>query len=238
MRVPALIMLSALICSSCSIKEARNACPCRLEIDYSAFANVAQSVCLELDGRVIERSVSEGQDMAPVFQVPKKESIRVTVWSGGQSDSLFLFGASVPGMDETAAVSAVPHKQFASVLLRVFSADDGSVSYTVKSNYSGIDLTTAQAVPGNLVIPLDGYGGGDHIFRLPRQAPESALTLEAGYANGVVQVYPLGEWIKMAGYDWTAADLDDIMVGADFALGHYEVRIGEWDAGDASDQIL
>ena len=237
MRIPALIMLAAMLCASCSVKEVREACPCMLEIDCSAFADVAGSVYMDLDGRVMERSVEDDEDMVSLFKVPKKEKISVAVWSGAQGDSLYFFGTSVQGMEETVKVSAVPHKQFASVLLKVLSSEENFVSFTVKSNYCGIDLKTGRTLPGNLSIPLSGKGG-NYVFCLPRQASDSMLILEAGIENGVVQAYPLGEWIKMAGYDWTAADLDDIAVAADFSLGHYEVSIGEWDAGDASDQII
>lgn len=230
-------MLAVLLCSSCSIKEVRDACPCRLEIDCSAFSEVARCVYMDLDGRALERSVEDEKDLVSILMVPKKEKLNVVVWCGAQGDSLYLFDAVVPGIEETVKVSAVPHKQFASVLLKVLSADEGSVSFTVKSNFSGVDLMTARALPGELAIPLEGTGG-NHVFRLPRQSTDSMLVLEAGYENGVVQAYPLGEWIMMAGYDWTATDLDDIAVAADFALGHYEVRIGEWDAGEASDQII
>lgn len=237
MRVRALIMLAAMLCASCSVKEVRDACPCALEIDFSAFAEVTRQVEMDLDGMAFERLVAKDKDMVSEFRVPKREKMNVVVWSGVQGDSLYLFGTSVPGREEKVRISAVPHKQFASVLLRVLSDDMGSVAFTVKSNFSGIDLMTGQALPGELEIPLEGTGV-NHVFRLPRQASDSMLVLEAGYENGTVQAYPLGEWIKMAGYDWTAADLDDIAVAADFALGHYEVKIGEWDAGEASDQLI
>ena len=237
MRIRALITLAAVLCASCSVKEVRHGCPCSLEVDYSRFAEVAGGVHLELGGLDMDRTVSDGEEMVAVLDLPRADRISVRVWSGVQSDSIFLFGASVPGMEETVKVTAVPHKQFASVLLRILSREDDSVSYTVKSNYSRVDLTTGRALPGDLVIPLTGIGE-NHVFRLPRQSRDCMLVLETGFSNGIVQAYPLGEWIKLAGYDWEAEDLDDIMVGADFAMGHYEVKIGDWDAGELTIPIL
>lgn len=253
MRYPALILSAALVFASCSVKESRRNCPCRLEIDYSSFAEVTRRVWMDLDGQTMERPAGEDGDMTSVLNVPKRQTINIQVWSGvsrmkplagtlsvpegEESDSLFLFGTSVPGTDEFVRVSAVPHKQFASVLLRVLTRDDAPVTYTVVSDYSGIGLDDGRAVRGSLRIPLKGRDA-NHTFRLPRQAPDCSLVLEAGYGSGVVHVYPLGEWIRTAGYDWDATDLADIAVGADFALGVIDVRIGDWDPGQSWEHLL
>ena len=160
----------------------------------------------------------------------------LSVREGEESDSLFLFTASAPGTGEKVSIQAVPHKQFASVLLRVVP-DEGQISYCVRSNYGSISLADGKALPGDLLIPLSG-AEGDHIFRLPRQSAVSMLVLEAHYSDGLVHVYPMGEWISRAGYDWTLQDLDDIVIGADFALGHYQVGVENWSGGEESDELL
>ena len=252
MRASALAVLIAVILTSCSIKETRRECPCIFEIDLSAFEEVSQKVSLDLNGKILSVAIGCQDSLKAVLSAPKSPTANVSVWSGvsrmrfsggvlevpagEQSDSLFLFGASVPGDQETVCLKAVPHKQFASVLLRIADAPFYE-KFEVKSNYGGIELTRGDAAEGNLFIPLEGVEG-EHCFRLPRQGAGGLLVLEASDGYGNVHQYPLGEWILGAGYDWDALDLADIAVAADFTLGRFEVSVQEWERGAARDQIL
>lgn len=256
MKALSLIFCILVLMASCSVKENRVNCPCIVEIDLTDFAPVTGSVCVEMEGFGVSTQELHGDGgYYARYSVAGHASYRLSVWSGvsrmmsesgvlsvpeGEDcDSLFLFGASVPGFEEIVRVKAQPHKQFAGVLLRVAPDADGpsGVRYTVKSDYGGIDLAHGTAVKGDLMIRLPG-GDGDHLFKLPRQAPSSHLVLEAVDSRGNVSSYPLGEWISEAGYDWTAEDLDDIIVGADFSLGRFDVRVADWEAGELNTQIL
>jgi len=221
MRVPVLILFAAAL-ASCSVKEARRDCPCLLEADLTAFAEVSRHVTLEVGDRMVDWTMDESEKLTALFKVPKTDVIDVTVKCGGV-DSLFLFTAAVPGMEEKVTVRAVPHKQFARVLLKLVQTPDSGISYTVTGDYVN--------------FPLPGTEG-NYMFRLPRQRPGSSLSLDAKDADGNVNSFPLGEWILGAGYDWEATDLDDIVIGADFTIGVFGVTVGEWDAGDEMAPML
>lgn len=221
MRAPALILFAAAL-ASCSIKEARRDCPCLVETDLAAFAEVSRHVTLEVGDRVSEWSLDGSDKLIAAFKVPKTEEIGITVKCGGM-DSLFLFTASVQGMDEKVTVRAVPHKQFARVLLKLVQSPNSGINYTVISDYV------------NIALPP---GDGNYMFRLPRQKPGSPISLDASDADGNVNSFPLGEWILRAGYDWEATDLDDMVIGADFTLGVFGVTVGEWEDGGEMNPLL
>ncbi len=241
---------------SCSIKEMRLECPCTLEIDYSQFGKVARRVYLDLDGQISDREITSQDSLITSESIHMTQSsFQVRIWSGisrteassmildapegEEADSLFLFCTAIPGNQEIVRIEAVPHKQFANVLLQVFSSEEDTpyINYTVRSDYGSIDLSRGTSLPGSMSIPL-GSGSQDRSFRMPRQNPGSKLVLEVEDVAGNIFSYPLGEWILNAGYDWNAVDLDDIIVGADFYTGVFHVSVVDWDMEEAKEEML
>ena len=256
MRARLLIGLFAVLGASCSVKEARQDCPCRLELDLSAFGEVARQVSLDLDGEAMERSLRSGDSLTIHTLLKARDRINVRVWSGvsrmkpdgnvlrvkagEDSDSLFLFCGDYPGRVERAYVQAVPHKQFATVTLQLVSRTEGdpsAIRYTVRGEYGCIDLNLGTPVLGALNIPLP-QNLDQCCFRLPRQKAGGLLVLEANDGKGNRENYSLGQWILDAGYDWNAQDLDDILVAADFVEGEFTVTVNPWIPGDALDHTL
>jgi len=249
------ICLLALLWPSCSVKEARQDCPCLVEVDLQPFSEVTGVASLDLNGYRMERQLRDEDSLTVQRLLPAGDRFSIRVWSGvsrmrrdgtllkveegTDCDSLFLFWTALPGRQEQTRVQAWPRKQFASVLLKVFPDEDQPAPsrYTVRSNYASIDLNEGRPVPGRLRIPL-AAGAAEHRFCLPRQARDGQLLLEADDGAGNHFAYPLGEWILAAGYDWTAPDLADIVVGADFMQGKFEVTVLEWEPGDMMRQML
>ena len=241
--------------TACSVKEARRDCPVRLELDLTAFEEVARSVLVELDGQIFSCRLDSPDSLVRRLSVASQDPLEIRVWSGAapslcregvlrvpegeQSDSLFLFSRELRGRPEKALVRAVPHKQFATVTLRLFPAagEPRPLRYTVRSDYGCLDLSQGLPVAGRLAIPL-APAGEESQFRLPRQPARGNLVLEAEDPSGGRETYPLGEWILSAGYDWTSPDLDDIVVGADFGLGLFTVEVAPWTAGGKMEQML
>ena len=193
MRAGPFICLSAFLWASCSVKEARQDCPCRLEVDLTAFGEVTRQVSLDLDGKALERSLLGPDSLLVRTRVAASDFLDIRVWSGvsrmeargsllqvkegNDGDSLFLFCSRLPGRRESALVKAVPHKQFATVVLQVLPEDlPAGVRFTVRGQYGSFDLDGGQPVAAPLVIPLP-EGKAESAFRLPRQEAAGVLVL-------------------------------------------------------------
>lgn len=254
MRAGPFICLSAFLWASCSVKEARQDCPCRLEVDLTAFGEVTRQVSLDLDGKALERSLLGPDSLLVRTRVAASDFLDIRVWSGvsrmeargsllqvkegNDGDSLFLFCSRLPGRRESALVKAVPHKQFATVVLQVLPEDlPAGVRFTVRGQYGSFDLDGGQPVAAPLVIPLP-EGKAESAFRLPRQEAAGVLVLEEDDGKGNLRSYPLGEWILAAGYDWNAPDLDDILVAVDFVMNSFQVQVSPWIPGEKMEHLL
>ena len=232
------LFLAALLC--CSVKEVRDHCPCRLEMDLSAFGEVTRLVHVDTGSGAQPLALSGGEDLIYREDLSRRQAMGVAVWSSKpDGDSLYLYCRDLPVGRERLFLKAVPRKQFATVVLYVLPAGEYPVpvEYTVYSDYGAIDLHTGQPVKKALSIPLEGES--DHyVFRLPRQDQRSRLLLEAREADGRLHTYPLGEWVRESGYDWEAPDLDDLLVGVDFADATVFVWAADWEASCTIEEIL
>ena len=71
---------------------------------------------------------------------------------------------------------------------------------------------------------VDGAGS----VCLPRQR-DGSLSLRILFPDsGDIRSFPLGEYILQSGYDWNAADLEDIDVEVDFSLTGVSFTIDAW----------
>ena len=245
--IPGTLPLLLLLAASCSVKEARESCPCQVDIDLTAFAEITRSVRVRVgDNRLERRLVTEDSLLVHTLTV-QRASLPVWVWAGAgglqaqgdtlrvpagsDCDSLYLFGEAADARSDRLRLDAVPHKAFATVFLSVTSGEEDSrpVRCRVRSGHNGLRLPEGTPVPGRLSIPLQG--DGPFVFRLPRQCPESELAVDVAGADTVAHAYPLGEWILESGYDWNAADLDDLAVGLDLSSREVRVRVIPWKAG-------
>lgn len=237
-----------LMLASCSVKEARDSCPCQVEIDLSAFAKVSRSVRIRVGATRLGRSLTEVDSLQLQLQAVRQGALPVAVWSGlktleergdtvwvsrGQMcDSLYIFSHKVDQpTGENLRLKAVPHKQFATVFLTVQTAEGETPPkvITVRSDANGLSLPDGSPVDGTLELPVSG--DGRYLFRLPRQRSDNQLVVEMEGADGKEQSYPLGEWIRESGFDWTAADLDDLVVGMDMSEWAVQVEVLPWEAG-------
>ena len=63
---------------------------------------------------------------------------------------------------------------------------------------------------------------------LPRQKDES-LRLSVLEKGSVLKTFALGNYIRQSGYDWTAVDLQDIVVKIDYACTRVSIAVGPWE---------
>ena len=170
---------------SCSIKEDRRECPSFLTVDASAFGRLGKVIKIKalpnLDGSAeTDASVRKSAE----FDVPKS-LIRVYTYTrepdydtvfivpeGSQADSLYTFESDVDCSGERAFVRAVPHKQFATVVLgeKTLPEDEAEVQYdyVVDSDFYGLDIKDMTPQPGSLHFQVERQGDGFYSFRLPR----------------------------------------------------------------------
>lgn len=243
----AAFLLSILFLASCSVKEARNNCPCQVDIDLSDFAKVSHSVRVKVGEERFQRSLIREDSLQMQLTILREGKLPVAVWSGVKAmtergdtvraagvntcDSLYLYSDPGENPGENLRVKAVPHKQFASVFLSIQTEPEREApsQIRVRSDSNGLALPDGAPVEGALEIRADG--NGKYQFRLPRQHPSSLIVLEMEGADGQEKSYPLGAWILDSGYDWEAEDLDDLVIGMDLAQWDILVEVIPWEAG-------
>lgn len=97
-------------------------------------------------------------------------------------------------------------------------------------------LVPAEASPaadmgGVLLSETEDFGEGAELVRelsLPRQT-DSSLRLSVMENFTALKTFALGNYISQCGYDWTAADLQDIVVRIDYACTKISIAVGAWE---------
>lgn len=241
--------------AACSVKEDRDECPCWLQIDLSTCSHYVDRVSLKgwTDDRNVFGVQVVKEDFAPDHEeeVPRKlihysaasglesnmnSGISVVIPEGEQSDRLYAYRADVPAYGETAYDKVSLHKQYAAVAIKI---DDNHNDYSlvVKSGWMGLDLNTLKPVPGQFIYTPEPNEEKVWYFRLPRQG-DDLLVMEITGENGYTYPFDLGGLIKASGYDWTAEDLDDIMLGVDYVSGKISIDVIPWQEGLVYDEII
>ena len=232
---------------SCSVKEERRECPSFLTVDASAFGSIGRVIKVKalpnLDGST---ETDASADKSARFDVPRS-MIRVYTYTsapdydtvflveeGCQADSLYTFEADVDCAGERSFVRAVPHKQFATVILGEKTLPDEPevrYNYVVDSDFYGIDIKDMTPQPGRLHFYVPELSDCFYIFRLPRHDNGNALTIQVMDRGRMVYELPLGRWLEQFDYDWKARDLADISIGLDYARGDVNITISGWEDG-------
>lgn len=245
---------SALFLFSCTVKEDRGGCPCRLIVDmsrvldtettHSSLWNDGLKLSILTQGSFaagsdykygevpleLEYSVSRGE--ATVFAVMGVERGQVSgsqymLPEGADPDPLFAFSRSVDCSGEEAIVTLGMFKQFARVT--VLGLDSLETRLVVAAPFAGLDLTTCSALPGKLRFPLEKDEDGAYRFRLPRQGDDSVSILMYEADGQLEGSLPLGKYLKEAGYDWGAESLSDLSVTIDRMSVSVSISIEGWN---------
>lgn len=249
MKFSKLILAGILTLLSCSIREEREHCPCRLDMDLTAFSPYGRKALVALwDGLdasqeevpvrdTLHRHVAKGIVGTSVWSGQREGQLsgsRLIVPAGSQPDSLQAFRAEVDCRGETAWVTAVPHKQYARVTLRVDIGPDTHYPYQfyVESDCCGIDLADLAPVPGELVFPVRQVADNLFRFDLLRHHPDTEVRIAIYDEKERADYLPLGQWMRKAGYDWEAEDLADILFDIDYVHQRLRIIIGNWEEGE------
>lgn len=249
-----LVALSLLL-SSCSVKEQRSDCPCWMQIDLSTCSHFTDRVSLKgwTDASAVfgvqvlrEDFVPDHEEMVPRTMVhycavsrldtQKNSGMSVIIPEGEQSDRLYAYRADVPAFGESAYDKVSLHKQYAAVAVKIDAGGD-DYSVVVKGGWSGLDLTTLRPVAGNFRFTPESNEEKVWYFRLPRQGDDSVI-MEITRKDGYSVPFDLGGLIRRSGYDWKAEDLDDIMLGVDYAAQDITIEVIAWEKGLIYDEII
>ena len=254
----AAIWAACLLGSACSIKEAREVCPCRLDILLEECLPLTREVTLSAwsDGRVFTQALTVA-DYPEVYSrwVPKGK-LRLTALSGVREeacqegewilprgsacDSIWTCTAEVDCRGETSSVIIMLKQQFATVHLSINDlAPDEEYPYRLilRSQVDGLSLTDCQPDEGEWSRTILQNREGRYVFRIPRQQ-DGSLKLDMLLEGRKADSFPVGEHILKSGYDWTADRLADIYIGMDYGGTETHIRIEPWENGNVYESII
>ena len=234
---------------ACTVKEDRSVCPCVLEVNFQDKEQIKGPVLLV--GWIQERVFEDLIDVARcqgfyTRKVPKStisfgavEGVSACVCSGHsviipqgkEYDSLYAYVDTIDCTGETAMTTVTLHKQFATVNIRFTDATVTAQDYSfvAESNSGGMDMLTCRPVEGAFRFEPAINDEGALRFRLPRQIDEALSLTVRHIPSGASTRFDLGNYIRSIGYDWDAADLQDIYIVFDLARGKVNVGVADWE---------
>ena len=233
------ILLSLLLVPSCSVKENRTACPCRLTLELAGLP--VRPVVLNVVGEGVSLTEVVHADTVLVLPVPKGEvavsavggalaegdgSVRIP--KGEEAPPLYLFHADVSTDAEQVVLPVELHKQFCALELR-FKGPPGygpPFEVAVEGFYDGWKPDGSPA-PGPFSRRLLPGSDGRAILRLPRQG-DDPLLMHIVFSDQVVRTFALGSYISATGYDWAAQNLEDLTLTVDISLTSVTISSDLW----------
>ncbi|MBR1407132.1 MAG: hypothetical protein IJ578_09420 [Bacteroidales bacterium] len=244
----AILLTVCLLTVSCSIREERAGCPCRLEANLDRFARHARQVSIAVwDGP------QTWQETVPAKGTYTREVTKgilfLSAWSGqragrlsgsqlsmpprAEPDSLQVYTARLDCQNEVTRVETLPHKQFCHVTLRVVRDPDVPYPYQfyVESGCCGIDLRDLSPVAGEHIFPVRETGDGVFGFNLLRHSPGADIALAIYDQTKRADALPIGDWMREIGYDWLAEDLADVTFDVDYARQRVRISLADWGPG-------
>lgn len=242
------------ICTSCTVLENRETCPCFLTLDFSGVAVgelmydgygsieaiVASDEGLhaaeewKLEDHVEEYGVevprSEIQVMVACVKGGKCDEHGLTIAEGDQCPEVYMFSDSFEAEVNEDRKRVELHRNFCCLSVDIKTGYNAPARpFRVKMNgcvngYS-LDGTPKE---GSFMCVSAPSSGGPCSVRIPRQA-DASLSLDVLFMDSEeIRTFPVGEYIVESGYDWSVPDLEDIFVEMDFSRTGIAFSISEW----------
>ena len=249
----------AVLLSSCSVKENRLPCPCRIRIDLSTCSKHTDRVELKGwhdDHSVINNSIPKnrfGDTM--ILDVPrgrllycalggvKKSILRewtLSIPEGEDADRVYVYSTSINTASEEAYDKVTLHKEYCRLTLKVGEYDTASLhqpDVCIRGSWNGILLDSMEPQAGPFSYVPQRRTDGLYELNLPRQGDDSLL-LELYLDGNLLETHSLGRKIESAGYDWREEDLDDLLIEVDMGLSQVKVEIIPWKSGGDYEEII
>lgn len=247
-------ILSFILCvcalGSCSVKENRVGCPCILDLTLSGGADSKVTVAVWNRGlqHSEEFNTRDGHNRHECeiakghFTLSACSGLRHSLGSDGrivlakgeEMDEIFADSRPLDAMEDRVSASVCLHKEYAQVNITLLCLkEDMPQAIVLKGNVCGIDLLTLSSLPGEYERSLTPIVGEYCRAAVPRQMDES-LTLTIGED----MLFPIGTYIVAAGYDWSAADLQDVFIDIDLIDSQVSLRIADWAEVETFDFVI
>lgn len=243
-----ILAVGLMLCMSCSVKEDRMDCPCRLVLDLSAndTALVSSAVLLvNASEGFVYSDVVEAREFGDecVVLVPRgavevlgyscddgfvsgKEGLVIPY--GEDCPEVYMQHLSVEATEEDVYIDVVLRKNYCGATICVATAEDNfPYRLSLRGNVMGYGLDS-RPIEGDFMYEFDLDSNLIGKVSLPRQM-DTSLKLEVSSGAEILKVFALGEYIAAVGYDWTSDDLEDITLTLDYSLTGITISVGEWD---------
>ena len=232
---------------SCSIKEDRSGCPCRLVLDFSKVdTSVVTSVDMLVtasDGFVFRKTIPVEEFASPyTVSVPRGE-VNVSGFSGadgyvGADGALSIlegdlcprvnmYNSKVMADAELVRDTVALHKNHSVMTIFIESEEDFPFRISVTGYVDGYD-PDGRPSEGAFRYSPQKDDDGSYVVSVPRQV-DNSLRLEVNDGMDVLKVFALGEYLHMSGFDWEAGDLEDVTVSLDYSLTRLSLIVEGWD---------
>ena len=239
------IFWTVVFLTACSVKEDRDSCPCSLKLEFSCtdpdkirYVDVA---ILSQSGYEWRDTVEYGRDDC-IISVPRTD-LNIMAWAGAEGfldgetltipagqdcPRVYMHDSEVRIEGETAQENVSLLKNHCVMTIMTKGDVDISSNLVIRGNVSGYDghgvpLQGEFECTARNDVPDEGY-----VVVLPRQT-DMSLILEIDDGSGNRKAFALGKYIVSSGYDWNAAELEDLTVTLDYALTEIRLMINGWD---------
>ena len=233
---------------SCTVKEDRAGCPCRLSVLIEDGREEKTPLTYAVSGAktILEERFSGGvAHLEDSFEIPKGvwlsyvysglsderlEGAVAVIPPGKPSDPLYAGAAALDATGEEVSSRLGLHKQYAAVTLdlREYLSSAEGFEFIARGNVSGMDLKLLAPVEGRFECALEAIGDRVYRFLAPRQLDDSLL-LEVWHDGELFYTFPLGEEIAAAGFDWKAPDLADISLALKLVQLDFGIEVNAWE---------
>lgn len=235
-----------LLVLSCSIKEERDVCPCRLMLDMvdvdTSVVRYAELV-VTTSGRTLKRDTLEVNDIVNGYNVdvPRGEvGIGVYFEAGGCVDDeghlgieygdecpqVYMHSSLIKAEGEMVTEHVLIKKNHCIMTIQVETEKDFPFRLEAKGHIDGYGLGGIPSV-GEFLYAMYTDDSGKCQISLPRQT-DASLVLEVHDDSGVLKSFALGEYVAASGYDWTEENLRDITVSLDYSLTRVQISVAGW----------
>lgn len=241
-------MILFCVLAGCTVTEDRTKCPCLLTLDFSTIDTLLVphvDVLLTSESGTLGRLSLDADTFMPEYllDVPRSE-LMLNVYSCENLDAFFDCGIKIPqGKDcpriymHSSKIMSHAEKLTERVIMLknhcvMDIVMDGESEFKywlyLKGNVCGYGLD-GTPVEGPFEFRPSVVGYNTYQAVLPRQI-DSSLVLEIDDGDGVVKKFALGEHLLSCGYDWSAADLQDLEVHIDWRMTVISVTVKEWNS--------
>ena len=258
MKLSEAIMLTAVVMSvmSCSVKEDRRDCPCRLVLDMgevdTSVVKYAELVLTASDGFCRRDTlVAEDFNAGHMVEVPSghvavgvyygalgcvDDKGRMGIDYGNECPYVYMHSSLVLAEGEVIEEKVRMRKNHCVVTLQVQSDAYFPFRMEAKGRVDGYDR---EGMPSEGDFMYAMYADDDGVcqFALPRQTDPS-LVLEVYDDTDIVRSFALGEYVEASGYDWDEEDLKDMTVSLDYALTRVVISVADWEEEYVFDVVI